>query len=65
MPAKKLWQLPKVSGCPPSPLTNLLSKLKAPEGARTILVTLNQSCWSFLQLPRNWGLWDTRYTFLM
>ena len=28
MPTKKLWQLPKVSGCPPSPLTNLLSKLK-------------------------------------
>ena len=28
MPTKKLWQLPKVSGFPPSPLTNRLSKLK-------------------------------------
>ena len=28
MPPQKLWQLPKVSGFPPSPLTNVLSKLK-------------------------------------
>lgn len=57
-------------GCPAScssPLLEILCifssypKLEALATARIISVTLNQSCWSLLQLLWNRGLWGTMY----